>query len=32
MDEAWTKARTAFEAAMKKKSKEVGPAPAPTKS
>ena len=32
MDEAWTKARTAFEAAMKKKGKEVGPAPVPTKS
>lgn len=30
MDEAWTKARTAFEAAMKKAGKEVGAAPAKT--
>jgi hypothetical protein len=28
MDEAWTKARAAFEAAMKKAGKEFGPAPA----
>jgi predicted small lipoprotein YifL len=28
MDEAWTKARAAFEAAMKKTGKEFGPAPA----
>ncbi|MFO0918883.1 MAG: hypothetical protein U0872_11285 [Planctomycetaceae bacterium] len=32
MDEAWIKARAAFETAMKKKGKEVGPAPAPAKS
>lgn len=28
MDDAWTKARSAFETAMKKKGKEFGPAPA----
>ena len=32
MDEAWTKARAAFEAAMKKTGKTVGAAPAKTKA
>ena len=32
MDDAWTKARTAFEAAMKKKSHKVGQAPMPAES
>jgi hypothetical protein len=32
MDDAWAKARAAFEAAMKKVGKEVGPAPMPEKS
>ena len=32
MDDAWKQAREAFEAAMKKSSKEFGPAPQPAKS